>query len=188
MRPFASFTVSVTVYVPVAAHVFFAVAAIFVSDRPSPQLHVYETIAALAVLVLALNAHWCGVSRPAQLHVKFATGFEEVGGGGGGGGATTVIERVAVAVAPFESVAFSVIVCAPTESVVVLNDVPDPICPLMELVHTSEAPDSAPSSASLPDPVNVTLAPCVKLAPLAGAVIVAVGAVFVAATVARKPT
>ena len=89
--------------------------------------------------------------------------------------------RVAVPVAPFESLAVSVMVCVPAESAVVETLAPVPIWPLMLLVQTSDAPDSAPSSTSLPAPVNVTLAPCAYEAPLAGAEMVAVGALFAAA-------
>src|SRR5205085_6635904 len=77
-------------------------------------------------------------------------------------------------------------VCVPTERLVVENDVPVPICPLMLDVHTSDAPESAPSSTSLPLPENVTAVPCTTLAPLAGAVIVAVGAVLGAVIVIER--
>ncbi len=103
-----------------------------------------------------------------QVHVKFATG-------GGGGGAVTVSVIEAVPVAPFESVAVSVIVCVPTDKVLLANEVPVPIEPLTLLVHTSDAPVSAPSSGSEPDPVKVTLVPCTTLVPVVGAEMDAVG-------------
>src|SRR4051812_1788726 len=68
--------------------------------------------------------------------------------------AVMVMLRVAVADAPLESVARRVIVCTPMESNDVLTDVPAPSCPLILLVQTREAPLSAPSSGSDPEPVN----------------------------------
>jgi len=46
---------------------------------------------------------------------------------------------------------------AATDSVLVENDVPVPICPSRLLVQTSDAPLSVPSSGSVADPVKVTL-------------------------------
>src|SRR6185503_16533467 len=50
--------------------------------------------------------------------------------------------------------------------------------PSMLLVQVSAAPVSEPCSGSLPEPVNVTPWPCVKVLGLAGAVIEAVGGWF----------
>ena len=86
-----------------------------------------------------------------------------------------VTVMLAVPVAPWESVAVSVMVWVPTERVDVENDVPVPIWPSRLLVQTSEAPLRTPSSGSLPEPWKGTFAPCAKLDPLAGAVIDAVG-------------
>ncbi len=65
--------------------------------------------------------------------------------------------------------------CVPTERLLLAKDVPDPMDPSMLLVHASDAPVSAPSSGSEPDPVKVTLVPCTTLVPLVGAEIDAVG-------------
>ena len=89
-----------------------------------------------------------------------------------------VMVRVSVPVAPCESVAVSVIVCVPTDRLDLENDVPVPICPSMLLVHTSDAPDNAPSSGSFADPLNDTAAPCANEALFVGAEISAVGGWF----------
>ena len=44
--------------------------------------------------------------------------------------------------------------------------------------QTSDAPDSAPSSGSLPEPWKLTDVPCVNVLPLSGAVIETVGGRF----------
>jgi len=89
--------------------------------------------------------------------------------------AVIVSVTVAIAIAPFESVAVNVIVCTPTDSEVVVNDAPVPICPSRLLVHTSDEPLSAPSSASDPVPLKATLVPCVAVALTAGVTIDATG-------------
>src|SRR3954465_108097 len=91
--------------------------------------------------------------------------------------------RAAVAVAPCASVAVSVMVCVPTDRVDFENEVPVPMAPSMLLVHTSDAPVSAPSSGSVPLPVNDTDVPCVKLAPFAGVLMDADGAWFAGAVI-----
>src|SRR5436190_11821606 len=96
---------------------------------------------------------------------------------GGGGAATTFTVIDAVVVRPPESVDEAVIVCVPTDSVFLLTDAPVPRLPLMLDVHT-RPPEIVPSCVSIAVPVNVAVAPCVKVAPLSGPVIVTVGAVF----------
>src|SRR5258708_13442048 len=66
-------------------------------------------------------------------------------------------------------------VCVPTDSVLMLKDVPVPIAPSMLLVQVRADPVSTPSCGSLAEPVNVTLVPCTTLVPLAGALMLAVG-------------
>ena len=61
-------------------------------------------------------------------------------------------------------------------SVVVVTDPPVPNVPSMLLLHTSDAPDNAPSSASLPTPTNETLAPFTAVPPDVGAEIATLGA------------
>ncbi len=102
-------------------------------------------------------------------------------------GAVTVTVIDAVPVAPFESVAVSVIVCVPTDNVLVENPVPVPICPLRLLVHTSDAPLSVPSSGSVPVPANETLVPCTTLVLFAGAEIAAVGGWFTISVIVAVP-
>src|SRR4051812_45724978 len=81
-------------------------------------------------------------------------------------------------VAPFESVAVSVMVCVPPDSVEVVNDTPLPIVPSRLLVHTSDAPESVPSSGSDPLPVNDTVVPISTTVLFAGCEICAVGGLF----------
>src|SRR5690349_18784898 len=69
-NPPASVTVSVTVYTPADVQVFRAVAVVFVSVRPLPQFHRYDTIPLSSVDADASNVH-CSVGHD---QVKLATG------------------------------------------------------------------------------------------------------------------
>ena len=66
--------------------------------------------------------------------------------------------------------------CVPVGSEAVVSDAPLPKMPLMLLLHTSDAPDSVPSSVSLPAPTNETLEPCTTVAPDVGEDIATLGA------------
>ena len=68
--PAASVTVSVTMYVPGVAHVVRTVGRSFVSERPSPQFHRYDTILRSSVDVDASSVHW----SVGQVQVKAAVG------------------------------------------------------------------------------------------------------------------
>ena len=65
----------------------------------------------------------------------------------------------------------------PTESDEVLNEAPLPMMPLMLEVQV-RLPEMVPSSASVAVPLKVTEVPCATDVPLAGAVMVTVGAVL----------
>src|SRR4029079_9035940 len=126
------------------------------SARPSPHVHMYFTMPALSVELLASSVHW-SVGHEA---VKRATGGEF--------GTGIVIDRVTGPVAALASFAVSVIVCEPVVSVLVEKDTPVPIWPSRLLVHTSELPVRTPSSGSVPVPAKLTGVPGAKLALLSG--------------------
>lgn len=73
------------------------------------------------------------------------------------------------------SFAVSVIVCVPMPSDDVVSDAPVPSVPAMLLLHTSDAPDSVPSSTSTPAPTKETLVPCTTIPPVVGAEIATLG-------------
>ena len=60
----------------------------------------------------------------------------------------------------FASIAVNVMMCVPTDSVLLLNIPPLPIAPLMLLVHFKYlSPMSGPCSGSTPVPVNLMIVP-----------------------------
>src|SRR5687767_4974537 len=71
----------------------------------------------------------------------------------------------------------AVMVCVPTPSTDVENDVPEPMKPWMLDAHCSCAP-IAPSSASVALPVKDTEVPAVNVAPFDGEVITTTGGVM----------
>lgn len=94
----------------------------------------------------------------------------------GGGDALTVTETDALPVKPPLSVTDAVIVCVPTLSVREKLP-PVPICPSRLDVHTRLAV-RFPSCVSLAEPENEIVAPSAKVEPLAGLLIVTLGAVL----------
>jgi hypothetical protein len=93
------------------------------------------------------------------------------------GRALTLTVIWAVPVSPPLSVAEAVIVCVPTERVLVEKEPPVPMGPFKLDVQASDAV-RLPSWVSLAVPLNVMEAPWLKVDALAGAVIETVGAVF----------
>ena len=90
--------------------------------------------------------------------------------------------RVTKLLSPCASAAVSVITCVPTDKALVENDVPRPMVPFTLLVQVSALPDSAPSSGSVPVPLNVSVVPATTDAPDAGDEIEADGALFTTVT------
>jgi len=140
---------------------------VIVRPLPLPQVHVYETTAASSLDVVASTV---------QVKSSHTTVNRDTGAWLTGTGAVTVNATVDVPVSPCASRAVSVITCAPTLSVLIANDAPVPIAPLMLLLQVSDAPVSAPSSGSVPVPANATDVPWTTEEPAAGAVMAADGA------------
>src|SRR5258708_6475340 len=78
-------------------------------------------------------------------------------------------------------------VCAPTDRLLFVNDVPVPMAPSRLLVHVSDAPVRVPSSGSDPVPANETLVPCTTLPLFAGDVIAAVGGRLTISVIVEMP-
>ena len=105
------------------------------------------------------------------------------------GAALTVMVMASESCKPPASVTEAVMTWVPAESAAVLKDPPEPMAPSRSEVHAMLAVRS-PSSASLAEPVNVTLSPVLNPAPSTGAVIVTLGAaltVMVMASLSWSP-